>query len=133
MFLNNLLRNFTFRLSLWYAFIFVLSTTVLLALVYYLVSSAFQHKDEEVLLAQLKEYATVYQAQGPEALRALGPKGSEWSQGPALGLLEAFLNPDDGRSHVIHLSPSGRELRDRLDAIIAESVTIAPQRVVRAA
>ena len=70
MYLNNLLRNFTFRLSLWYAFIFVLSTSVLLALVYYLVSSAFQRKDEEVLLAQLKAYATVYQAGGADSLEA---------------------------------------------------------------
>jgi signal transduction histidine kinase len=70
MFSNNLLRNFAFRLSLWYAFIFVLSTTILLALVYFLVSSAFQRKDEEVLLAQLKEYATVYQAGGAASLEA---------------------------------------------------------------
>ncbi len=70
MFLNSLLRNFAFRLSLWYALIFVLSTAVLLALVYYLVGSALQRADEEVIRARLKEYATVYQAAGPDALRA---------------------------------------------------------------
>ncbi len=70
MFLNNLLRNFAFRLSLWYALIFALSTAVLLALVYYLVGVAFQRKDREVILAQLKEYATVYQAGGAGALQA---------------------------------------------------------------
>ena len=70
MFLNNLLRNFAFRLSLWYALIFALSTAVLLALVYYLVGNAFQHKDQEVILARLKEYATVYQAGGAAALQA---------------------------------------------------------------
>ena len=70
MFLNDLLRNFAFRLSLWYALIFALSTVVLLALVYYPVGSVFQRKDREIILAQLKEYATAYQAVGPEALRA---------------------------------------------------------------
>jgi signal transduction histidine kinase len=70
MFLSNLLRKFAFRLSLWYALIFALSTALLLALVYYLVGIAFQRKDQEVILAQLKEYATVYQAQGAPALRA---------------------------------------------------------------
>ncbi|MGA2555594.1 MAG: HAMP domain-containing sensor histidine kinase [Verrucomicrobiota bacterium] len=70
MFLNNLLRNFAFRLSLWYALIFALSTALLLALVYYLVGVAFQHKDQEIILAQLKEYATVYQAGGAAALEA---------------------------------------------------------------
>ncbi|HXR05741.1 MAG TPA: HAMP domain-containing sensor histidine kinase [Candidatus Acidoferrum sp.] len=70
MFLSNLLRKFAFRLSLWYAMIFALSTALLLALVYYLVGIAFQRKDQEVILAQLKEYATVYQAGGATALEA---------------------------------------------------------------
>ena len=70
MFLNNLLRNFAFRLSLWYALIFALSTAVLLALVYYLVGAALQRKDEEVIRARLKEYATLYQAGGAETLHA---------------------------------------------------------------
>lgn len=55
------------------------------------------------------------------------------TQSPVLGLLEAFLNPDDGRSHVIHLSAQGRELRERLDAIILQSVTIAVHSTSRAA
>ena len=70
MFLNNLLRNFAFRLSLWYALIFALSAAVLIALVYYLAGRAFERKDQEVILHQLKEYATLYQDRGPEALRA---------------------------------------------------------------
>ena len=41
---------------------------------------------------------------------------SDWSQAPALGLVEAYLNPSDGRSHVIQLTERGREMRDRLDA-----------------
>jgi signal transduction histidine kinase len=70
MFLNNLHRNFAFRLSLWYALIFAISTAVLMALVYYLVGRAFERKDQEIILHQLKEYATLYQDRGPEALRA---------------------------------------------------------------
>jgi signal transduction histidine kinase len=68
MFLNNLARHFAFRLSLWYAFIFALSTTVLLALFYYVMANAFQGKDKELILSQLKQYATVYQAGGAQAL-----------------------------------------------------------------
>src|ERR1035438_5077715 len=65
----NLLRNFAFRLSLWYAFIFAVSATALLALCYYFVANALQRKDQEIILAQLKEYATVYQAGGAPALQ----------------------------------------------------------------
>src|SRR5580658_3978243 len=67
---HKLLRSFAFRLSLWYALIFSISAAVLLALVYYLVGIALQRKDQEVILAQLKEYATVYQAGGARALQA---------------------------------------------------------------
>ncbi|MGA3182520.1 MAG: HAMP domain-containing sensor histidine kinase [Verrucomicrobiota bacterium] len=70
MFLNNPLRNFAFRLSLWYALIFALSTAALLALCYFLMAHAFQRKDQEIILAQLREYATVYQADGARALQA---------------------------------------------------------------
>jgi signal transduction histidine kinase len=67
--LNRLLRNFAFRLSLWYALFFAVSAAALFALVYYLAAQEFQRKDEEVILAKLKEYATVYQAGGTAALR----------------------------------------------------------------
>ncbi|MGZ3315476.1 MAG: hypothetical protein ACXU8Q_15010 [Caulobacteraceae bacterium] len=90
-------------------------------------------ENEGLTVQDMAHVAHLTQSTASRSLRALGPAGSEWSQPPALGLLEAFLNPDDGRSHVIHLSPAGRDLRDRLDEIIGQSVTIAPQRVVRAA
>jgi DNA-binding MarR family transcriptional regulator len=50
-----------------------------------------------------------------------------------LGLLEAYLNPHDGRSHVIQLTDRGREVRDRLDGVIRQAVTIAPPRLTAAA
>jgi signal transduction histidine kinase len=41
-----------------------------MALIYYLVGSAFERKDQEIISNKLKEYATLYQDRGPEALRA---------------------------------------------------------------
>jgi DNA-binding MarR family transcriptional regulator len=38
--------------------------------------------------------------------------------------VDAFLNPSDGRSHVIHLTDQGRAMRDRLDELIRRAVTI---------
>ncbi len=61
-------RNIAVRLSLWYALIFALSAAALLALVYYLVGREFVRKDQEIILAKLKEYATVYQAGGAQSL-----------------------------------------------------------------
>jgi DNA-binding MarR family transcriptional regulator len=39
--------------------------------------------------------------------------------------VEAFINPRDGRSHVIRLSEQGRALRERLDGIIRQAAPIA--------
>ena len=65
----SLLRSFAFRLSFWYALIFTISATALLVLVYYLVANEFQAKDQEILMTKLREYATVYQTSGSDALR----------------------------------------------------------------
>jgi len=86
-------------------------------------------ENEGLTVQEVATVAHLTQSTASRSLRALGPRGSEWAQPPALGLLEAYLNPDDGRSHVIQLSAQGRDLRDRLDAIIRQGVTIAPEQV----
>ncbi|MFL5297341.1 MAG: MarR family winged helix-turn-helix transcriptional regulator [Phenylobacterium sp.] len=86
-------------------------------------------ENEGLTVQEMANMARITQSTASRSLRALGPAASPWSQPPALGLVEAYLNPTDARSHVIHLTAAGRELRDRLDAIIRESVTILPDRV----
>jgi heavy metal sensor kinase len=68
---RKLFRSFAFRLSLWYALVFAVSAAVLLLLVYYLVAGALQHKDEEIILSKLKEYAALYVAGGLPALQSV--------------------------------------------------------------
>lgn len=63
-------RNIAVRLSLWYAFIFTLSSLGLFSLTYYLVAGAVGSKDREVLEARLKEVAAVYNAGGVRGLEA---------------------------------------------------------------
>jgi DNA-binding MarR family transcriptional regulator len=90
-------------------------------------------ENEGLTVQELAGLAGFTQSTASRSLRALGPKGSPWAQAPALGLVQAYLNPEDGRSHVIQLTAHGREVRDRLDRIIRQSVTIVPIRAVRAA
>ncbi|HEY8004143.1 MAG TPA: MarR family transcriptional regulator [Phenylobacterium sp.] len=98
-----------------------------------LIAFLYAAENEGLTVQELATVAGLTQSTASRSLRALGPRGSEWAQAPALGLLEAYLNPNDGRSHVIQLSPRGRELRERLDAVIRQGVTIAPSLAVRAA
>ena len=82
-------------------------------------------ENEGLTVQELAQVARFTQSTASRSLRALGPAGSEWSQAPALGLVEAFINPRDGRSHVIRLSETGRALRERLDIIIRQAAPIA--------
>jgi heavy metal sensor kinase len=68
---HKFLRSFAVRLSLWYALIFAVSAGLLLVLVYYLVANSLQRKEQEVILARLKEYAAVYVTGGDEALKRI--------------------------------------------------------------
>ena len=81
-------------------------------------------ENEGLSVQELAYVAGLTQSTASRSLRSLGRAGSDWAQPPALGLVDAFLNPSDGRSHVVHLSDQGRMLRDRLDEMIRRAVTI---------
>ena len=64
------ISRFSFRLNLWYASIFILSAVLLFTAAYFLLGTALQRKDREVIESRLKEYAAIYQSSGVSALRA---------------------------------------------------------------
>jgi signal transduction histidine kinase len=82
--LETLRRNVAVRLSLWYAFIFTLSSLALFGFAYYLLAAAVGSKDREVLEARWKEIAAVYDAGGPGALRV-------WMQGQPQAVRQALF------------------------------------------
>jgi DNA-binding MarR family transcriptional regulator len=90
-------------------------------------------ENEGLTVQEMAGVSGLTQSTASRSLRSLGPKASSWSMAPALGLLEAYLSPTDARSHVIYLSPLGRETRDRIDAIIRQGATIAMEQSSRAA
>ncbi|WP_309604390.1 MarR family winged helix-turn-helix transcriptional regulator [Phenylobacterium sp.] len=98
-----------------------------------IIAFLYAAETEGLTVQEVADLARLTQSTASRSLRALGVAGAAWSQAPALGLLEAFLNPQDGRSHVIHLTAQGHDLRDQLDAIIGKSAPIAGERASRAA
>lgn len=62
------LRSAGFRLNLWHATLFTISSLALFALVYALLVWALAHKDEEAVSAQRDEYTAVYKEAGPRGL-----------------------------------------------------------------
>ncbi|HEY3862624.1 MAG TPA: HAMP domain-containing sensor histidine kinase [Verrucomicrobiae bacterium] len=81
-------HSFALRLSLWYALVFAASAAVLLLLGYYLAAAALYHKDQEILLTKLKEYAAIYIGGGLPALQSVATQEN---------------NPSDDRSFYVSL------------------------------
>ncbi len=69
--LERLWSSFGFRLSLWYAGAFTISTALLFALLYLLMGSLFERSEREIITARLKECAAVYENNGLPALSSL--------------------------------------------------------------
>ena len=63
-------RTLNFRLNLWYAVIFIVSSALVFALLYYLLGRALDSKDREVIEARLGEYVAVYESGGVPALQS---------------------------------------------------------------
>jgi DNA-binding MarR family transcriptional regulator len=89
-----------------------------------IVAFLYTCENEGLSVQELAYVAGLTQSTASRSLRALGRPGSDWAQPPALGLVDAFLNPHDSRSHVIHLTDLGRELRERLDEVIRRATPI---------
>ena len=62
-------RTLSFRLNVWYAAVFVISSALVFALLYYLLGQAIDRKDREVIEARLGEYIAVYENGGVPALQ----------------------------------------------------------------
>ncbi|HSO61296.1 MAG TPA: HAMP domain-containing sensor histidine kinase [Desulfobacterales bacterium] len=75
MFLKNLRHirtTLSFRLTIWYAAIFIFSSLILFALTFYLVSSTIRVYDQKVAQAKISEYALVERADGlPVLIRSI--------------------------------------------------------------
>ncbi|MDB5422673.1 MAG: regulatory protein MarR [Phenylobacterium sp.] len=90
-------------------------------------------ENEGLTVQDLAVVGRLTQSTASRSLRALGPADSEWSLQPALGLVRAYLHPNDGRSHVIQLTERGQDLRERIDALIRQAEPIVRDRAQAAA
>jgi DNA-binding MarR family transcriptional regulator len=82
-------------------------------------------ENEGLSVQELAYVARMTEPTASRSIRSFGPPGTDWARAPALGLVEAFLNPNDGRSRIIHLTEEGRAVRSRLDAVIRQAIAIA--------
>ena len=107
--LDPLRRHIGLRLSLLYALIFTVSSVALLALAYYLLSTAVEAKDREVLEARLKEAAVVFQAGGINALQVWVSNQPEQVQNT---MFVRLVNTDNNASRMISAPQDWLAFRD---------------------
>jgi len=67
--ISKLHRTLAFRLTLWYALLFVFSAAVVFVLFYMLITSVIQQRTDEDLLARRNEFASIYALQGIDMLQ----------------------------------------------------------------
>ena len=82
-------------------------------------------ENEGLNIQELAYVCRFNKATASRSIRALAPPDSAGALYPALGLVELFPDPADTRGRLVFLTAKGQELRDRLDALIAEAVPIA--------
>jgi signal transduction histidine kinase len=66
--LKHLRKTVSFRLTVWYSGIFILSSLLLFSFAYFLLSSSLNKQDKEAIQLKLKELSTIYQTGGIELL-----------------------------------------------------------------
>jgi signal transduction histidine kinase len=67
--LNRMRKSVSFRITIWYSILFPLSSLLVFGLIYFRLSSYVNLKNQEILEARAREYASQYEAKGIEALR----------------------------------------------------------------
>ena len=65
----NVQRTLAFRLTLWYAGVFLLSAAVAFAFFYYLITSALRGRTDQDLLAEVRSFSSVMTLQGIESVK----------------------------------------------------------------
>ncbi|MDH4331376.1 MAG: ATP-binding protein [Desulfobulbaceae bacterium] len=96
-----------FRLALWYSLIFISSSLLLFALLYFPLRSAIMEKDRNIILAKLNEYALQEQQLGLQAM--LAEIRLEDDHNKQAGFFVRVADPT-GQSLIVSLPPQWREL-----------------------
>ncbi|HAV60941.1 MAG TPA: hypothetical protein DCY13_01075 [Verrucomicrobiales bacterium] len=95
------LRSFGFRLNLWYAALFTVSSLLVLGGFYWITDRLLEAKDREIITARLNEFTTLYQTGGSRAIeRAIKERGTMQGRffvrvvGPRNNVLFADVPPE---------------------------------------
>jgi signal transduction histidine kinase len=99
--LSKAIGTFSFRLNLWYALIFIASTSILVFVFYVLLVIGLGRKDQEIIEARLKEYAAIYRSGGFTALKGWVSSSQEQQKSFFVRVVDRF-----GNDFILSVPPS---------------------------
>ncbi|MHB8989061.1 MAG: sensor histidine kinase [Desulfobulbia bacterium] len=105
--IKQLTKTTGFRLALWYSLIFISSSLLLFALLYFPLRSAILEKDRNIILAKLNEYTLQEQQSGVQAM--LAEIRLEDEHNSQAGFFVRVADPTD-QSLIVTLPPDWRQL-----------------------
>ena len=109
---KSLTHSFTFRLSLGYSALFTFSAAILFGLLYLLLASTLQRKDQEVIEARLRECAAVYDNGGLAALQGLVQRSRDSDKEKSFFIRLARQQGSEDWTQAVDLVKECRDLGD---------------------
>jgi DNA-binding MarR family transcriptional regulator len=85
-------------------------------------------ENEGVNVRELAQLASMTHSTASRTARRLASRDSPYALWPFLGLAELRASPHDGRSRTLYLTQPGADLRNTLEALIADARPIVLQR-----
>ena len=81
-------------------------------------------ENEGLNVSELAQVCRTTRASASRNARGLAERAAAGSLAPHVGLVEVRPNPESPHGRVLHLTRTGRRMRDEIDALIAESRAI---------
>ncbi|MBP1742036.1 MAG: two component system sensor histidine kinase, related to CopS, partial [Deltaproteobacteria bacterium] len=97
--LRSYRKTLAFRLTLWYAGVFAVSSCIAFLLFYTMITSVFRERTDQELLAQAREFSATLSTRGIEAVRSLAMLEAQ-----AAGVKKVFLRLLSSRGEVFSSS-----------------------------
>jgi len=92
-------KTLAFRLTLWYAGVFAVSSCIAFLLFYTLITSVFRERTDQELLGQAREFSTVLSTRGLEAVKSMAMLEAQ-----AAGVKKVFFRLLSARGEVFSSS-----------------------------
>ncbi|MBA3010075.1 MAG: HAMP domain-containing histidine kinase [Proteobacteria bacterium] len=96
--LHNFTRTLSFKVSVWYSSVFILSSLLLFLITYYFISTTIKNQDHEEILLELNEISAIYEIDGINAIEKFVMENNNFNRTKPL-----FIRIADSNNKTLHI------------------------------